>query len=84
MTTVVNNPVQNPTPVAVVADNSGSGFMIGVVILVLFLLAVLYFGLPIIREMGPVQVNVPAPQITMPAPQIELPNSIDVNVKPAN
>jgi hypothetical protein len=66
MTTVVNNP-------APASDSGGSGFLIGVIILVVFVVILLYFGIPMIRRMGPVQVNVPAPQVVVP-------DKIDVNV----
>ena len=59
MTTVVNNPTPN-------GDNGGSGFLIGAVILVIFVAILLYFAIPAIKNMGPVQVNVPAPQVIMP------------------
>ena len=67
MATVVNN----PAPVA--GNNDGNGFLIGIVLLIAFIAMLLYFGLPIIRNMGPVQVNVPAPQVVMP-------DKVDVNV----
>ncbi|MFA5828788.1 MAG: hypothetical protein WC841_05540 [Candidatus Shapirobacteria bacterium] len=69
MTTIVNS----PTPAA---DNSGSGFLIGVLVLVGLGLLFVYFGLPAIRRMGPIEVNVPAAQINVP-------DKIDVNVQPA-
>lgn len=59
MSTVVNNP-------APVADSSGNGFLIGSVLLIAFVAVLLYFGIPIVRNMGPIQVNVPAPQVVMP------------------
>ncbi len=66
MTTVVNN----PTPAT---DSGGSSFLVGVIILIAFVMVLLYFGIPALRRMGPVQVNVPAPQIVVP-------DKIDVNV----
>ena len=73
MTTVVNN----PAPAAAPAESTGgSSFLIGIVILVGFVLVLLYFGIPALRRMGPVQVNVPVPQVNVP-------NKIDVNVQPA-
>ncbi len=59
MTTVVNNPTPAP-------DNGGTGFLIGTVILVLFVGILLYFAIPAIKNAGPIQVNVPAPQVTLP------------------
>jgi len=69
MTTVVNNPA--PT-----SDSGGSGFLIGIVILVAFVALLLYFGIPALQRMGPVQVNIPTPQVIVP-------DKIDVNVTPA-
>jgi len=69
MTTVVKS-------LAPSGDN-GTGFLIGVVILVFFGFLFVYYGLPAIRNMGPVKVE-------MATPEIVVPNSIDVNVKPAN
>lgn len=59
MTTIVNSPA--PT-----TDSGGTGFLIGVVVFIGFIIIFLYFGLPAIRRMGPVQVNVPAPQVNIP------------------
>lgn len=67
MTTVVNN----PTPVVV--EKEGSGFLIGVIILVGFIAVLLYFGIPVIKQMGPIKVNIPAPQVVIP-------DKINVNV----
>lgn len=66
MTTIVNSPAPPP-------NSGGSGFLIGAIILVGFVAILLYFGIPAIKQMNPVQVNVPAPQVV-------LPNQIDVNV----
>jgi len=60
MTTVVNN----PTPTQ---DSGGSGFLLGAIILVIFVAVLLYFGIPAIKNMGPVQVNTPAPQVVVPS-----------------
>ncbi len=70
MSTVVNNPAP--------ATNSsgGIGFLIGVVVLIGFVVMLLYYGIPAISRMGPIQVNVPTPQVVMP-------DKIDVNVIPA-
>lgn len=67
MTTIVNS--ATPTN-----DSSGSGMIIGIIALIGFALLFIYFGLPAIRNMGPIQMNVPAPQVVMP-------DKIDVNVK---
>lgn len=67
MTTVVNNPA--PT-----TDSSGGiGFLMGAILIVGFVAILLYFGIPAIRRMGQVQVNVPAPQVNIPS-------KLDVNV----
>lgn len=68
MTTIVNTPAP-----ATESSGGGSGFLIGVVILVVFVLVLLYFGIPAISRMGPVQLNVPTPQVNVPG-------KIDVNV----
>lgn len=69
MTTVVNNPAPEH-------DSGGSNFLIGVIILIGFIMILLYFGIPAIQRMGPVQLNVPAPQVNIP-------EKIDVNVNQA-
>ncbi|PIY69490.1 hypothetical protein COY90_00360 [Candidatus Roizmanbacteria bacterium CG_4_10_14_0_8_um_filter_39_9] len=66
MTTIVNSPA--PT-----TDSGGNSFLIGVVVLIGFVAIFLYFGLPAIKRMGPVQMNVPAPQVNIP-------DKINVNV----
>lgn len=66
MTTVVNNP-------APAANTEGNSFLVGVIVLIGFVLAFLYFGIPAIRRMGPIQIG-------MPAPQVNIPGKIDVNV----
>ncbi|MFH0773565.1 MAG: hypothetical protein V1922_04620 [bacterium] len=67
MTTVINNP-------APAADSGGNGFLMGVIILVGFIIIFLYFGIPAIKRMGPIQLNIPAPQVVVPG-------KIDVNLK---
>lgn len=66
MTTVVNNP-------APAANTEGNSFLVGVIVLIGFALAFLYFGIPAIKRMGPIQLN-------MPAPKIIVPDKINVNV----
>ncbi|MFA7301440.1 MAG: hypothetical protein WC069_03965 [Candidatus Shapirobacteria bacterium] len=68
MTTVVNSPVPS--------QDTGYGFLIGILVLGAFGLLFFYYGLPALRNMGPVKVEVGTPEIVVP-------NSIDVNVKPA-
>lgn len=66
MTTIVNTPAPS-------TEGGGSGFLVGAVLLIGFVLLLLYFGLPMIRNMGPIQVNVPTPQVNVPG-------KVDVNV----
>ncbi len=66
MTTVVNNP-------APVSENGGAGFLIGVIMLIVFVVVLIYFGIPAMRRMQP-------SQSVIPAPQIVLPDKINVNV----
>lgn len=68
MTTVVNN----PAPVQSSGDEKGSGFLIGVLLVIIFGAVILYFAIPAIQNMGPLQVNVPAPQVNVPAPQVNV------------
>lgn len=65
MTTIVNTPT-TPT------ESGGTGMMIGFTIFAVVVIVFLMFGLPAIRRMGPVQVNVPA--------QVNIPSEIEVNV----
>lgn len=75
MTTVVNNPV----PVVTSAENTGgNSFLIGVILLIAVVGAFLYFGIPAIQRMGPIQLNMPAPQINVPAPQVNMPDKVEV------
>lgn len=62
MTTIVNS----PTPTN---ESGGPGFLIGVIALIGFVLILLYYGLPAIRNMS------------VQTPQVNIPNKIDVNVK---
>ena len=55
------------------AEKEGNSFLIGIIILVGFVAVLLYFGIPAIKQMGPVKVNVPAPQVVIP-------DKINVNV----
>ena len=66
MTTIVNTP-------APAENTGGSGFLIGAILLIGFVGVLLYFGIPAIKRMGPVQLNIPAPQVIIP-------EKIDVNV----
>ena len=75
MTTVVNTPAPAVAPAA---NTGGNSFLIGVILLIAFVSVLLYFGIPVIRNMGPIQVNVPAPQINVPAPQVNMPDRVEV------
>jgi len=66
MTTIVNTP-------APAESTGGSGFLIGAILLIGFVGVLLYFGIPAIKRMGPVELNIPAPQVVVPG-------EIDVNV----
>jgi hypothetical protein len=68
MATIVNSP--NPS------GDSGMGFLIGVLVLVGFGFLFIIYGLPALRNMGPVKIEVATPEIVVP-------NSVDINVKPA-
>ena len=70
MTTIVNSPAPAQE------SSGGSAFLVGIVLLIGFVAVVLYFGIPALKRMGPVQVNIPAPQVV-------LPDKIDVNVNQA-
>lgn len=62
-TTIVN------TPPAQKSGDSGMGFVIGVVILVVFGVLFYMYALPYLRQMSnqDIQVNVPAPEINVPS-----------------
>jgi hypothetical protein len=67
MTTVVTTPAPAPAPVE---HNNGIGFFIGAVLLIAFVAALLYFGIPALKNMGPIQIqaNIPTPQVVVPTP----------------
>lgn len=75
MSTVVNNPAPAVAPAA---KTGGNSFLIGVILLIAVAAAGLYFGIPAIQRMGPIQVNIPAPQINVPAPQVNMPAKVEV------
>ena len=52
--------------------DSGMGFLMGIILLMLFIFMLFYYGLPVIR-------NTVAPQ--QAAPQINVPDKVDVNIK---
>lgn len=67
MATVVNNPPAN-------SDNSGGGnFLLGVIVLVIFVILFVVYGLPYLNNsVGGTGIQ---------APQINVPGKVDVNVK---
>lgn len=69
MTTVVNN-----TSPAV--ENKTGSFYLEAILLIGFAFLVLYFGIPVILRLKPIQIN-------MKTPQIVLPDKINVNVNQA-
>jgi hypothetical protein len=75
MTTIVNTttPGQDSN-----SEGSGSGLVIGSLVFVAFLAIALYFGYPAIKQMQPMEVNVPAPQITIDSPQVVVPDKVEV------
>ena len=71
MTTIFNNPVPSSDE-----GGGGSGFLVGVLLLIVFVGVLLYFGIPVIKNMGPIQVKIPDTQVV-------LPDKVDVNITPA-
>lgn len=64
MTTVVNNPAP--------AENSGGGFAILAIVLVILAVIFVFYGIPAMRNMGTPEVSVPT--------QIVVPDQVDVNI----
>jgi hypothetical protein len=64
MATIVNTP-----PATENSDNSGMGFFLGVVVLILFVFVLLYYGLPALSRFGSGN------------PQINVPDKVNVNVQ---
>lgn len=67
MTTIVN------TPPASNESGGNMGMIVGLIVLIVMAFLFFVYGLPAIRNMGPAQINVPAPQVNIPS-------KIDVNV----
>jgi hypothetical protein len=67
MTTIVNSAAPNN-------DSNGFGFLFGIIILIGLILVFVFFGLPALKNMGAIQLNIPTPQIIVP-------DKIDVSVK---
>jgi hypothetical protein len=59
--------VQQPTD----GGGNGMGFLLGVILLIVFVIGLLYYGLPMIQRAT----------ATPAAPQINVPDKVDVNVK---
>jgi len=62
MVTVINNPASK-------TDEGGSSFLIGIIVLIGFIMVLLYFGIPAIKN------------IKVPTPQVVIPDKINVNVQ---
>lgn len=82
MATIVNNPP------ATQESDSGTGFLLGTVLVIAFIAVMLYFGIPALQRTMPAGTQ-PANEIvpggttdnnTMTAPDIKIPDQIDVNV----
>lgn len=63
MATIVNNPPSQ-------SGGNGMGFLLGIIVLIVFVIALIWFGLPMINRATQSQ-----------SPQINVPDQIDVNVK---
>ncbi len=61
MATIVNTPTAEPS------SNSGMGFLMGAILLIIFMFLLFYYGLPALRSVSQ-------------SPQINVPGKIDVNV----
>lgn len=61
---IVNNPGNSDS------SGNGMGFLLGIIVLVVFVILFLYYGLPIIRQ-------------SFSGAQINVPSKIDVNVQQA-
>lgn len=60
MATVINN----PTPAQ---ESSGTGFLLGIILLIIFALLLFFYGLPYLQK-------------SVSGPQVTVPEKIDVNV----
>lgn len=67
MTTIVNSTA--PTN-----NSNGTNLLIGILAITVFVILFLYFGVPAMQNIGPLQLNVPAPNVVVP-------EKIDVNIK---
>lgn len=73
----MENVVNNPAPVQEKGNDGGTGFLIGAIILIVFVGVLLYFAIPAIKNMGPLQVNVPAPEV-----EVVIPENVNVETTP--
>ncbi|KKS31343.1 hypothetical protein A2380_02805 [candidate division WWE3 bacterium RIFOXYB1_FULL_43_24] len=73
----MENIVNNPAPVQEKGDGGGPSYLIGVLILVIFVGVLLYFAIPAIKNAGPLEVNVPAPEV-----EVVIPENVNVETTP--
>lgn len=64
MATIVNNP-----PATNTNGSNGSGFLVGVILLILAVVVLLFYGIPYLRG-----------SVASSTPQINVPGTVDVNV----
>ncbi len=60
--------INNTTPAAQPAGDNGMGFLLGVIVLILFVMGVFYYGLPLLQRSVPT------------IPTVNVPGKVDVNV----
>lgn len=65
MTTIVNSPAPRD-------ESGGYGFVLGIIVIAVFVLLFVAYGVPALRRMGPAQITVPT--------EIKMPDNVDVNV----
>jgi flagellar biogenesis protein FliO len=66
MTTIVNTPPQQ--------EKSSAPLIIGIIAILAFVAFLIYYGIPLINNMKPLEIQVQPPKVAVP-------DSIDVNVK---